>query len=181
MRVGRRLLLCRRLVLIHNVRITSHPKCIHLAVSRPFRRSGQPKLPGSRVLGSYLREGVNFRSYDEQTRKPRDIPPHRQRHLSRFGNVHHPCTRASDAHPCTAPCARRRRQTTQCDSRIGFNLPSVLHRPVHTVRQRLVHSQRQLATAVQPIAARTSTAACATVEQVSHTFSSPPASAVAFI
>ena len=27
------------------------------------------------------------------------------------------------------------RPTTQCDSQIGFNLPSVLHRPVHTVRQ----------------------------------------------
>ena len=85
------------------------------------------------------------------------------------------------AHPCTAPCARRCRPATQCDSRIGFNLPSVLHWPVQTVRQRPVHSQRQLATAVQPIAARSSTAACATIAQVCHTFSSPPASAAAYI
>jgi len=34
---------------------------------------------------------------------------------------------------------------------------------------------------VQPIAARTSNAACATVAQVCHTFSSPPASAAAYI
>ena len=88
---------------------------------------------------------------------------------------------SSDAHPCTAPCARRRRPTTQCDSRTGFNLPSVLHRLMHTVRQQPAHPQRQLATAVQPIAARTSTAACATVAQVCHTFSSPPASAAACI
>jgi len=61
----------------------------------------------------------------------------------------------SGVHPCTAPCARRCRPTTRCESLTGFNLPSVLHRPVHTVRHRPVHSQRQLATAVQPIAART--------------------------
>ena len=51
------------------------------------------------------------------------------------GNVHHTCmraspqcrnSRASAAHPCTAPCARRCRPTTQCDSRTGFKLPSVV-------------------------------------------------------
>ena len=42
---------------------------------------------------------------------------------------------ASGAHPCAAPCVRRCRPTTQCDSRTGFNLPSVLHRSMHTVRQ----------------------------------------------
>jgi hypothetical protein len=78
---------------------------------------------------------------------------------------------------CTAPCTRRYSPTTQCESLTGFNLPSVVHRPVHTVRQRPVHSQRQLATAVQPIAARTRAAACTTVAQVCHLFSSPPASA----
>jgi hypothetical protein len=83
----------------------------------------------------------------------------------------------SGVHPCTAPCTRRCRPTTQCESLTGLNLPSVVHRPVHTVRQRPVHSQRQLATAVQPIAARTRAAACATVAQVCHIFSSPPASA----
>jgi hypothetical protein len=89
--------------------------------------------------------------------------------------------RASAAHPCTAPFACRCRPTTHCDSRIGFNLPPVLQRPVHTVRQQSVHSQRQLATAAQPVAARTSTVACATVAQVCHTLSSPPASAAACI
>ena len=69
--------------------------------------------------------------------------------------------------PCTAPWRTPCRPTTQCDSRVGFNLPSVLQRPIHMVRQ--------------PVAARTSTAACATVAQVCHTFSSPPASAAACI
>jgi hypothetical protein len=27
--------------------------------------------------------------------KPQGIPPHRQRHLRRFGNIHQPCMRAS--------------------------------------------------------------------------------------
>ena len=31
--------------------------------------------------------------------------------------------RVSGAHPCTAPCARRCRPTTQCESRTGFTLP----------------------------------------------------------
>ena len=42
---------------------------------------------------------------------------------------------ASGAHPCTPPCVRRCRPTTQRDSRTGFNLPSVLQRSMHTVRQ----------------------------------------------
>jgi len=87
----------------------------------------------------------------------------------------------SGVHPCTAPCTRRCRPTRQCESLTGFNLPSVAHRPVHTVRQRPVHSQRQLATAVQPIPAGTRAAACTTVAQVCHIFSSPPASAAANI
>ncbi len=81
----------------------------------------------------------------------------------------------SGVHPCTAPCTRRCRPTRKCESLTGFNLPSVAHRPVHAVRQRPVHSQRQLATAVQPIPAGTRAAACTTVAQVCHIFSSPPA------
>jgi hypothetical protein len=60
--------------------------------------------------------------------------------------------RASAAHPCTAPCARRCRSTTQSDSRTRFTLPSVLHWSMHTVRQQPPHTQRQLATAVHRIA-----------------------------
>ena len=54
--------------------------------------------------------------------------------------------RASDAHPCTPPCARRRASTVQLGSRTGFTLPLVLHQPLHTVQQqpaRLMTSHRQ--------------------------------------
>jgi len=53
------------------------------------------KFARSLVLGSYLRERVNFGRMTSKRVNPQGIPPHRQRHLSRFGNVHHPCTRAS--------------------------------------------------------------------------------------
>jgi hypothetical protein len=48
--------------------------------------------------------------------------------------------RASDAHPCTALCPRRRASTVQPGSRTGFTLPLVLHQPRHTVRQQPARS-----------------------------------------
>ena len=79
------------------VRITSNPECT------PWRaldrigavRSARCEVPPKSSSGKLPARGSRFRSYDEQTSKPQGIPPHRQRHLSRFGNVHHPCTRAS--------------------------------------------------------------------------------------
>ena len=56
--------------------------------------------------------------------------------------------RASDAHPCTALCARRCRQTTQSESQTSCTLPLVLHQPMHTVRQQPARKEQQLATAV---------------------------------
>lgn len=65
-----------------------------------FRVAGakvaQPTITSPKSCSGKLpARGSQFRSYDEQTSKPQGIPPHRQRPLSRFGNVHHPCTRAS--------------------------------------------------------------------------------------
>jgi len=117
-----------------------------------------------------------------RNRQPPTLRPNKPLQYAQL--AHQPVHRqppGSGVHPCTAPCTRPCRPTTQCKSLTGLNLPSVLHRSMHAVRQRPVHSQRQLATAVQPIAARTSTAACATVAQVCHTVSSPPASAAACI
>jgi hypothetical protein len=65
--------------------------------------------------------------------------------------------RASGAHPCTAPRARRRVPTVQLGSRTSFTLPLVLHQPMHTVRQRPAYTEQQLATAVHSIAARAGT------------------------
>ena len=139
----------------------------------------------SRLLGSYLREGVNFGRMTSKRVNRKASRRIASGTCAASGNVHHTCmraspqcrnSRASAAHPCTAPCARRCRPTTQCDSRTGFKLPSVVHRPVHTVRQRPVHSEQQLATAVHTIAARAVAADCATAAHSCRTFSSPPAS-----
>src|SRR5271165_7431739 len=119
--------------------------------------------------------------------------PRRRAAIRRQDNGRHPTLRPNKplqyAQPAHQPVHRKPpgsgahpvQPTTKCESLTGFNLPSVVHRSVHTARLRPVHSQRQLATAVQPIAARTRAAACATVAQVCHTFSSPPASAAAYI
>src|ERR1035438_2555194 len=49
--------------------------------------------------------------------------------------------------PYIAVCTRRRRSTTQFESRTALTLPLVLHQPMHTVRQQPARKEQQLATA----------------------------------